>query len=604
MNLDKIEFDKIPPPLRDCPQWVLWSIAERDGKQTKLPVQASGQMAKSNDPATWTDFDTAAERCAIGNFAGVGFMFSADDPFCGIDLDGCRDPETGIVADWAREIILHFKSYGEISPSKTGVKIFCEGQSPFATGRKMLLPDAPKVCGKEPAIEVYDRLRYFAVTGWRVKGPGEPQPAQSALAWLKTKYWPEEPAAAPPSQDFRSDNAVFERARKYLAKLPPAVSGSGGHNSTFHAACVLVCGFALPEQDALTLMREFNQSCTPAWSEKDLLHKVKQAVNQPGEKGYLRNSAPSNWQRVAVPEYREPLPKHEPKQTTLIAAIGSYIGHIQQGGGQLVSVSVPELDYALSGGVAFGEMVIFAARPSHGKSMVAMQCIHHWTELGYPCVMVSEEMSALMLGKRSLQFLSSMPEEHWEHAIPGLEKELAAYASVRKDCVILENCGTTEAACEGIEKAVRDNGVRCAVVDYAQLLRAPGKDRYQQVTNTSIMLRQLANSTQVILIVLCQLSRGIEGRKGAFVPSMSDLKDSGQLEQDADVVTCLCWPHRMDQAEPINKYQFFICKNRNRAIRDSCITCRFIPDRQMVRDSAPDAPRWDQPSFARNEIPD
>ena len=72
---------------------------------------------------------------------------------------------------------------------------------------------------------------------------------------------------------------VIERARRYVAKCPPAVSGQGGHNSTFHVAAVLVHGFALGEADALALLGEWNRSCLPPWSESDLRHKITSAAN-------------------------------------------------------------------------------------------------------------------------------------------------------------------------------------------------------------------------------------------------------------------------------------------------------------------------------------
>ena len=59
---------------------------------------------------------------------------------------------------------------------------------------------------------------------------------------------------------------VIERARRYVAKCPPAISGQAGHDATFHVACVLVNGFAFGEPDALALLREWNQSCLPPWS--------------------------------------------------------------------------------------------------------------------------------------------------------------------------------------------------------------------------------------------------------------------------------------------------------------------------------------------------
>ena len=71
----------------------------------------------------------------------------------------------------------------------------------------------------------------------------------------------------------------LERARRYIAKCLPAISGQSGHNATFYVAAVLVHGFALGEADALVLLREFNQRCLPPWSEGELIHKIKSAAN-------------------------------------------------------------------------------------------------------------------------------------------------------------------------------------------------------------------------------------------------------------------------------------------------------------------------------------
>lgn len=66
----------------------------------------------------------------------------------------------------------------------------------------------------------------------------------------------------------------IERARRYIAKCPPAISGQGGHDATFHAAAVLVHGFALDEPDAFALLSEYNRGCVPPWSERELRHKI------------------------------------------------------------------------------------------------------------------------------------------------------------------------------------------------------------------------------------------------------------------------------------------------------------------------------------------
>src|SRR6185436_3443403 len=198
---------------------------------------------------------------------------------------------------------------------------------------------------------------------------------------------------------------------------------------------------------------------------------------------------------------------------------------------------------------------------------------------------ISEEMSALALGKRTLQFISNVPQEHWFDLAACMDEEIEEYAANHKDCVIVESCGTVYNVATTVERLVREKGVRAVGVDYAQLLRAFGKSRYEQVTNTSVILRQLASSQKIIMLVLCQLSREIESRN-KFVPQMSDLKDTGQLEQDADVISFLVWPHKIDSAEPRNKFQFFIAKNRNRAINQNAIECRFIPEKQKFLESA------------------
>lgn len=593
-----IHFDRIPPSLRERDQWILWRLGERDGKETKLPAQADGSMAKSNDPATWTTFDKARAAYGAGGFTGLGFVFAEDDPFYGIDLDGCRDPETGTVADWAREIVLDFATYAEVSPSRTGVKLFCRGEPPVVGGKKRLLTSVSRLSDKTPAVEVYSRLRYFAVTGWRLRGmPADPAENPGAAARFRARYLADEPTS--PQADWRSDAAVIERARRYVARMPPAVSGQSGHNATFHVACVLVCGFGLGESDALNLLREYNETCRPPWSEKELTHKVSQAAKQPGTRGYLRDAAPERWGQIPVPPYQEPAPAALVRTTTLVDAARDYLDSIRGGVSPLISTGIPDLDYALGGGVEKGEMVILGARPSHGKSAVGLQCCHYWAESGMPCLVISEEMSSRMLGRRMLQFSSALPQEYWRDRIGDLEREVSDYERRHQKILIAESCGKAEVAAREIEKHVGESGVQCVVVDYAQLLCGPGQNRYEQITKTSILLRQTATRLKVVLLVLCQLSRGVESRPGEFMPVMSDLKETGQLEQDADVILFGCWPHRINPEQSYNKYQFFVAKNRNRAINQSLVMCHFRPDRQAVTDAPPES----SPAFTGIEMP-
>ena len=80
-----------------------------------------------------------------------------------------------------------------------------------------------------------------------------------------------------PNRCKTSTLSVFERAQKYVAAMPPAVSGQRGHDATFAVACALVNGFALSEGDALAIMREYSARCLPPWKESELIHKMRSA---------------------------------------------------------------------------------------------------------------------------------------------------------------------------------------------------------------------------------------------------------------------------------------------------------------------------------------
>ncbi len=138
-----------PEELRALPQWVC--------HRAKVPHKAVGWgLASSTDPATWATYEQATEACRRHKHDGIGFVFSADDPYTGVDLDKCRDPETGELAPWAAEIVAMFPgAYAEASPSGTGVHIICRGIAPH-NGSQLY-------CGGK--VEMYDRERYFTVTG-------------------------------------------------------------------------------------------------------------------------------------------------------------------------------------------------------------------------------------------------------------------------------------------------------------------------------------------------------------------------------------------------------------------------------------------------------
>jgi putative DNA primase/helicase len=156
-------FDTIPQELKNRPHWIVWSREERDGKPTKVPYSAEGRYAKANDPLTWLHFYKARELYEPGGFDGIGFVLSVDDPFTGVDLDKCRDPETGAITPEAWQIVEGFNSFTQVTPTGTGLRIWIRGKLPDHT-KHVANPRGMK------KLEVYDRQRYFTVTGQHVEG--------------------------------------------------------------------------------------------------------------------------------------------------------------------------------------------------------------------------------------------------------------------------------------------------------------------------------------------------------------------------------------------------------------------------------------------------
>lgn len=146
------KFDNIPEEMRQLDRWVCWKMEERDGKPTKVPVNPStGGQAMSNNPSTWGTFRQAVDSVVKHNCRGIGFMFNGDG-LLGVDLDHGRDPETGELQDWAKDIIQELDSYTEVSQSGTGIHILCYGKLPSGKRRK-------------GNVEMYETGRYFVMTG-------------------------------------------------------------------------------------------------------------------------------------------------------------------------------------------------------------------------------------------------------------------------------------------------------------------------------------------------------------------------------------------------------------------------------------------------------
>lgn len=148
-------LNNVPAELRSRRQWVgyrLISSRTRPGKSDKIPVDPhTGANASTSDPATWATFEEALAAAKHTNLAGVGYVFAKDDPYTGVDLDGCID-DAGEPAPWALGVIGRLDSYTERSQSGKGLHVILRASLPPG-GRK------------KGAVEMYDSSRFFAITG-------------------------------------------------------------------------------------------------------------------------------------------------------------------------------------------------------------------------------------------------------------------------------------------------------------------------------------------------------------------------------------------------------------------------------------------------------
>lgn len=143
---NKESYIKVPNEMKELKRWVLWKKMERDGKSTKIPLNAvSGKGAKSNDESTWATFEEACKGLGKYNADGLGFMLGFG--YFGVDIDHALSDKELI-----SEFVNALNSYTEISQSGEGIHIICKG----------VLPQGQR---KKGNIEMYDNARFFALTG-------------------------------------------------------------------------------------------------------------------------------------------------------------------------------------------------------------------------------------------------------------------------------------------------------------------------------------------------------------------------------------------------------------------------------------------------------
>ena len=207
----------IPSELRALPRWVGWRFEWRDGEKrwTKVPLNLGHvttrgyERARSNQPRDWAGFDRATAELAKphGTLDGIGFVFAPDGDEFGLDLDDCRNLDTGELTPVARDILARFPTYAEVSPSGTGVKAVGLGRLPGGKGKRSAVHN----------VEVYDRGRFFVLTGHRLPdAPSKPCDCRNGLDWFLPTFFPDS-----------AKSARTPRVRTHQTPSPPAAHPPG-----------------------------------------------------------------------------------------------------------------------------------------------------------------------------------------------------------------------------------------------------------------------------------------------------------------------------------------------------------------------------------------
>ena len=219
----------IPDEVRALPQFVVWAWEFRDHRWCKPPLRADGLgYAASNDARTWASCDEALAAYQRRNLAGIGFAIASDDPFVFIDLDDCRDPQTGDVDPWAVRVLDRFRhTYHEVSPSATGFKILGRGTPP---NDQHVHP----IAGDTTSGEDRDLCVHQIHDAQRASPPGAPaavRDAQAALDGLYTELFPREEAAQRIHVHARSRDTTKATTRAWSAHATHAPAQSSADSS-------------------------------------------------------------------------------------------------------------------------------------------------------------------------------------------------------------------------------------------------------------------------------------------------------------------------------------------------------------------------------------
>jgi replicative DNA helicase len=249
-------------------------------------------------------------------------------------------------------------------------------------------------------------------------------------------------------------------------------------------------------------------------------------------------------------------------------------------GAQGIRTGFSELD-RMSGGLKPGEMFVVAARPSMGKTSFMMNIVEHiCIDQGMPSMVFSCEMSVLQIVQRLVfsraKFAVSQLSRGYNPVKADLQRISRASEEIAKSKLFIDDTAgisINELRAKARRKK-RDENIQFVAIDYLQLMKSRTKQaensREREIAEISAGIKGLAKELEIPILILAQLNRGPEGRTGSSkgVPRMSDLRESGAIEQDADMVgllyrTAYYADSEEEKEAEAGKAEVVLAKNRN-----------------------------------------
>lgn len=265
-----------------------------------------------------------------------------------------------------------------------------------------------------------------------------------------------------------------------------------------------------------------------------------------------------------------------PKNGTqsLADAIFDFGKQLQEGVMRRVPTGFPTIDRMTRGGFGAGNFIVLAARPSVGKTAFMLQMARAAARNGVPALALSLEMTNTELSERMMFSTEEIsPADITPERVDWQKFELAAREFDHSPIYLDETPQSLEEVCASITLNHRKGKCGIAFIDYVQLMSTNevSDSLYRQVTGITKRLKRLAKKLKIPVVALCQLNRNSVSEKRA--PQLHDLRDSGSIEQDADMVMML---ERKDEESDYmsTRINMYLRKNRGGLGGDICIRLR------------------------------